>query len=166
MVPSHELRFRSMLRAMVEVIIPALPAEQRLAIDQAQIVAGNLRILIDQAGRTTDFARTELAEWTLLGDALGALLGAPAPAPAAAPADERALDAAVTAAKQAVDAMLKTALAHDDPAVRAAAARLTLDQAETQLRRERVWLRGAGFELDPDALPALDAVLAPSERPA
>jgi len=161
MVPSHALRFQSMLRAMVEVVIPALPSDQRLALDQAQIIAGNLRILIDQAGRTSDYDRVDLAESAALGRKLADLLDVASAIDTATPDGERALADRVAATKQVTDALLRTALDHDDAAIRGAAGRLVLDQAEKQLIRERVWLRGAGFELDPEALPALDAVLTP-----
>ncbi len=160
MVPNHTLRLQAMLRAMTEVIIPALDPSQRLALDQAQILTGNLRLLIDQTGKTGDYDRVELAETRSLGRALAHLLARPADRfDGPAPAGEADLRDLLLATKQATDELIRAALAADDPDIRSAANGLVLDQAERQLLRERVWFRAAGFEIAPEALPTMDDVL-------
>ena len=166
MVPTHALRLQAMLRSLTEVIIPALDPSQRLAIDQANIVAGNLRILLDQTGRTDEYLRVELHEFRDLGSALLELAPDTPDAyesrSALTEADavsEWALAEQLLRLKGTVDRLLKMTLASSDPSVAKAASVLVLDQARKQATRERVWFRGAGFELDPTALPPLDAVL-------
>ena len=66
MIPTHAARLQSMLRSMIEVIIPALKPDDQLARDQAQILVGNLRILSDQADRTYEYDMVELRECVAL----------------------------------------------------------------------------------------------------
>lgn len=169
MVPTHALRFQSMLRAMTEVVIPALDPSQRLALDQANIVAGNLRILIEQAGHCGDYDRTELREYRQLALALLELWRDETATPAAtahagslglpAPEGEQALGELLLQTKQTVDELLKLALASQQPQIRQRAAALALQQAALQLTRERVWFAASGFELDRTTLPSIDDVL-------
>ena len=159
MVPTHALRFQSMLRAITEVVIPAIDPAQKLALDQAYIIAGNLRLLLEQAGRTEDYDRAELADFRQLGQQLCGLLGDPDPLFDEALAEgSRDRAAQLRRTKLAVDGLIKAALA--DPALCKTAGSLVLEQSSRQLRRDRVWFAGAGFELDRQALPSLDDVLA------
>lgn len=167
MVPDHALRLRSMLRAMLEVIIPAIEPAQKLALDQATIVAGNIRLLLEQSGHTADYQHMELREYRGLGlELLGLLANTPERTAhrqlfsGSEPTEETALANVLLLTKQAVDELLKAALDHQDASQRASAAKYVLLQAESQLRRERSWFAAAGFELDRKALPSIEDVMA------
>lgn len=60
MVPSIDTRLRSVAKAIEQVIIPALPADQRLAIEQAEIAIGHLRVLETQWRFVAPITRLEL----------------------------------------------------------------------------------------------------------
>lgn len=168
MVPSHELRLRSMLRALTEVILPAVDKADPRAMDQAQILAGNLRILLTQHDKSYHYALTELREYAALVDDLLAVTGSDAgaedalatarPITALNVPSEAALGAHVAALKIAADTL--TARALDGSAdQRDAAARLILAQGRKQVLRERVWVADSGFEADAASLPKIETLL-------
>lgn len=177
MTPSHELRIKSMLRAMTEVLIPALDPKQQLAMDQAQLIVGNLRLLLAQHDKSYQYAMVELREYAdLVRDLLAAtdggarcvaakaaateVLAEISPTAALAIPTENALVDQVSAIKQAADDLLEASFADGAEGFRKAAARLTLAQSEAQVLRERAWVIPAGFEMDPEAFPPLDDLLA------
>ncbi len=173
---SGELRLQSMLRAMLEVIQPAIDPSRQLAIDQANIMIGTLRILLDQHDKTYQFRTAELRQYSALvrdltdiaqggsethasARAAKALLaqveaiaGLPIPSQAA-------LTELVVAIRTAADELLRAAYADGTAAFRKAADRLVLDQAGKELLRERAWVRRAGFEADPSVLPPIEELL-------
>jgi hypothetical protein len=172
MVPSHALRLQTILRSLTETVIPAIDPEHKVALDQAHIIAGNLRILLDQIGRTGDYQRVELDEYRRLGAALLDRLEDDRGAEdmrvlfrQSIPEGERPLDDLLLRTKHAVDSLVRRGLSSEDEAVRRDCTAHVLDQAGRQLTRERVWFRAAGFELDADALPSLEEVLAAPDMP-
>jgi len=175
MVPS-ELRLQSMLRAMIEVIQPAIDRSQQLAIDQANIMIGTLRILLDQNDKAYQFRMVELRQYAkqvreLLELAQGGpetdascraakvVLARAEPIAAMPIPTQAALSDLVLAMRTAADELLQAAHTDGNPAFRRAAARLVLDAGGKELVRERVWVRAAGFESDPRALPSMEELL-------
>ena len=176
MTPDHALRLTTLLRAMQDVVIPAIDPQKRLALDQAQIVVGNLRILLDQCDKTYQYEIVELREYHALVESLTNLAdgGDSTRAERVAAQEALALSAAIASLslpsqaelvalvrqlKSTADGLLRAAYQDGTQEFRRAADQLVFAQAERQLTRERVWLRKANFELDPAALPDLDAVL-------
>jgi hypothetical protein len=183
MIPSHAVRLKSMLRSMTEVILPALDPNNQLAQDQAKILVGNLRLLLDQADRTYEYELVELREYLTLLKALTRILhGGPKttaekrsavatidavepvaslPIPAHKVLCERS-----KAVKAAVDALTVAANEDAEPASRKQAIDAVLRQAASQNRRERAWFRAAGFDAAVDEIPPLDEVLrlSPTQR--
>lgn len=177
MTPSHELRLKSMLRAMTEVLIPALDPKSQLAMDQAQLIVGNLKLLLLQHDKSYQFAMVELREYAdLVRGMLDTADGGPESAAAKARAEavlasvapvaaldiptQSALVDQVSAIKQAADGLLAASFADGDPVFRQAASKLVLAQGEKQVLRERAWVAPAGFEMDPGALPSVEELLA------
>lgn len=174
MTPSQQrLRLQSMLRAMSEVIVPALDPQQQLARDQAKIVIGNLQILMDQTDSGYDFLLTELREYASLLRELISLSGEGAirnralevlsvadPVAVAHIPGQRKLRELVSETKQTVNVLLEAVLDRGAANVRARAASLVLAQSEQQVLRERAWLRSSGFDPDQKSLPPIEAVLA------
>jgi hypothetical protein len=171
-----ELRLQSMLRAMIEVIQPAIDRSQQLATDQANIMIGTLRILLDQDSKAYAFRMVELRQYAkqlreLLGLAQGGpetdaccraaevVLARAKPVAALPIPTQAALTDLVQATRTAVDELLQAAHADGNPAFRRAAARLVLDAGGKELVRERVWVRAAGFEAAPRALPPMEELL-------
>jgi hypothetical protein len=176
MIPSHALRLQTMLRSMLEVIIPALDPGSQLARDQAQILVANLRLLADQADRTYEYEMVELREHAALlrrllehaggGGATRAqqtsahevlhdieqVAGLPIPPHAE-------LSAQVRRAKAAADGLLAASHSDGDAGFRTEVIDAVLAHAATQNLRERVWFRAAAIDADPASLPTLDEVL-------
>lgn len=177
MIPTHALRLQSMLRSMVEVVVPAIGAEQQLARDQAAIIVANIRLLMDQHDKVYHFLLCELREYRDLVRALQAVGSAagsatkpvPEPAGAAAPwvddllsmtlPAQRDLADTVTRLKQQADQLLEALLAGGDPGAREQASALVLEQSGKQIERERSWVRSSGFDADVASVPAIDILL-------
>ena len=77
MLPNIDLRIANMVKALEQVILPALPRDQRLARDQAMLVAGHLRMLGDQSKAALRYERISLDD--LAGLSRDLIPAAPAP---------------------------------------------------------------------------------------
>jgi hypothetical protein len=177
MIPTHALRLQSMLRSMIEVVVPAIGAEQQLARDQAAIIVANIRVLLDQHDKVYHFLLCELREYRDLLRALQVVSSSPDSAVKLLPKAEvviepwvtdllemalpaqRDLADAVSLLKQQADQWLEVLLASDDPALREQASALVLQQSGKQIERERSWLRSSGFDADVGSVPAIDILL-------
>ena len=176
MVPDFALRIHAMIRSLREVVLPALPNNEMLAIDQANILVGYLGIMAEQHDSVFEYLLVELSEYAeLLGalveDAHGAqsIEGAAAKARAAldmaAPILQMSiprqgeLSALVRSLKECVDELLLAARQDGTPAYRQASRNRVMQQAEQQILRERAWFRASGFELEPGQLPSIKDVL-------
>jgi hypothetical protein len=177
MVPDFALRIQSMIRSLREVVLPALPNDQLLAIDQTNILVGYLRIMSEQHDRVFEYLLVELAEYAELVSALvddaqgaGSIDGVVAKARSAlaqaAPVVQMPiprqgeLTALIRSMKESADELLLAAREDGTPEFRSAATNRVMQQAERQIRRERTWFRASGFELDGSLLPSIDDVLA------
>ncbi len=166
MLPNIDLRIANMVKALEQVILPALPRDQRLARDQAMLVAGHLRMLGDQWKAALRYERISL-------DALAGL--ARDLIPAAPAALGRRLEDALTAAQgcdresvialeqanialgHAVDAVILGGEAHTP--LPQASIDAILDYALRHARRERTWFKRNGLDPDRGDLPDLAAML-------
>jgi hypothetical protein len=177
MVPDFALRIQSMIRSMQEVVIPAIPSSQRLALDQANIIVGNLRIMAEQHDKLFQYELVELREFvSLVREMAEAAVGGAASQASkegARPVLENAtkivglsiptqseLAALTRSMKSAADALLRAAYEDGEPGFRAVARAAVMRQSESQIMRERSWFRMAGFELEPGKLATLEQVLA------
>jgi hypothetical protein len=62
MNPSIDDRLASILRAMTDIVLPALPADSSLAREQLQLCIGHLSILRDHVDRAEAFEQEALAD--------------------------------------------------------------------------------------------------------
>lgn len=176
MVPDFALRIQSMIRSLREVILPALPNEQMLAIDQANILVGYLRIMAEQHDRVFEYLLVELFEYAELVSGLtkdaqgvesidGTVVTARSTLAKAAPVlrtsipRQAELAALVKSLKVSVDELQHAVRRNGTAAIRQASTKRVMEHAERQIMRERVWFRASGFELDADGLPSIDQVL-------
>ena len=179
MVPDFALRIPAMIRSLREVILPALPTDEMLAIDQANILVGYLGIMAEQHDRVFEYLRVELAEYAellsaMVEDADGAqsiedavakaraALGMAAPILRMSIPRQGELGALVRSLKESVDELLLAARQDGTPAFRQASSKRVMLQAERQILRERAWFRASGFELEAGQLPSIDDVLLPN----
>jgi hypothetical protein len=176
MIPTQALRIQTMLRSMLEVIIPAIDPANQLARDQAQILVGNLRLLAAQADRSFEYELVELRElveqllrlhYAAAGGpvtggaraAAGALLDRAQPVASLPIPRQAALSATVREARAAVDALLQASSVDGTGEFRRTIAQSVLEYSAHENLRERAWFAAAGLEVDTSALPGLDIVL-------
>jgi hypothetical protein len=176
MVPDFALRFQAMIRSLREVILPALPNGQMLAIDQANILIGYLGIMALQHDKVFDYLLAELSEYAELVNAMvedapggesndetvvaarAALAKATHILKMSIPRQSE-LSGVVTSLKKSADELLCAARQSETAALGQASANRVMEQAGRQIMRERAWFRESGFELDADKLPSIDEVL-------
>lgn len=157
MLPNIDLRIANMIKALEQVILPALPREQRLARDQAMLVVGQLRMISQQWKSALRYEALSLDELI----ALARILTADVPASIGAPLESAlavaqgcdrtsitALEQASIGLGHAVDAVILGGAEHlpfSQPATDA-----VLDYALRHARRERTWFKAN--QMDPDGL--------------
>jgi hypothetical protein len=179
MVPDFALRIHAMIRSLREVVLPALPNHEMLAIDQANILVGYLGIMAEQHDRIFEYLLVELSEYSELLSAMvedgqgapsieeavakaRAALGIAAPILQMSIPRQGELADLVRSLKESADELLHAAQLDGTRAYRQASAQRVMQQAERQILRERAWFRASGFELEAGQLPSIDDVLLPN----
>jgi hypothetical protein len=172
MNPDLDLRLKSVLKALSDVILPALPASERLARDQANLAIGHLSIVVEQWRHALNFELENLALCcALAGELAGlnfdatrgdALIAALAAADDVDRSDYEAVSTVHRQLKTVIDDLITA-----DPR----GAPMPREMIEAVLRynrrrapRERVWHRGAGLDPDAAQLPSI-ATLFKREAP-
>jgi hypothetical protein len=171
-----EIQIKSVLKAMTDVVLPALDPANQLAQEQVRLCMGLLDLLSRQLPLQFRFDCDELTRLRAMGEQLLPL------------ADPQAVDARTlqTLAKAIRDSGDVLARAKADPAevvdsVRALRAvtgavvqqacagglrsdtqrleRIVLDTSREQLLRDRTWLLAQGWESDPKAFPPIETLI-------
>lgn len=165
MLPSIDLRIDNLLKALEQVILPALPDSARLAQEQVRLVAGHLAIIKSQWKHALRFESGSLDTMIDLARTLaGAVTEAQAhglqTALAAVDGTDRhdlaAIEGAVGTLGKAVDAVI---LGDDGrQPLSVAARRAIMDYGRRQSLRERAWFVGHGLDPDKGELPPIDAI--------
>ena len=170
---------RSSIRAMNEVVLPAVDRSHPLALEQATLVTKILQLLEQRLPHWPQRLHTDLAQQLELAQALAddalAVSPAVARALAEAAASGRALlaapDAAPAALQQAcreiagVAGVLVEAAQAGDPAPRRRIEAAVVAAADAGLTVQRAWFMPQGWEPDPAAVPALEDVLRSGRAP-
>jgi len=172
-VPDTCLRLRTVLKALDDIVTPALPAEAAFAHEQLALIRKSVELAIAQIPHEYAFMARDAQDHLALAGALAAYLGPDSPhrprlaataaaVAAVAPADmprTQLLEQRLRALKQdledAVD-QLCTSLA---PSELAAVQQLVLDHSARRIELERAWTVATGFERDPGAIPAVTDLL-------
>lgn len=160
MMPSIELRLRTLMRALSEVILPAIDPSNSLAQEQARLLLGHLHAIALQLDHEAtlnahdDEATRQLA-YALLASADGGdqTRAAQAALALAVNGDRHGL-------LEAIDAFVLAGGVDGSPTCKAASMRLVLDDARAAAWRGRAWFRAMGYEPDPAALPDIPTLLA------
>lgn len=163
MNPDLDLRLASVIKALREVILPALPPEQRMAREQASLVLGHLAILAEQWPYALRYELECLADSRALAGELAALVedGSALRAARASAAQVDVADyAAVSAAHRDLKRHIDAALGDGEGRVPLAPAVLdaVLRMNDRRAPRERSWFRGSGLDPDGPRLPPLEAL--------
>ena len=170
-------RLQTMIRAMEEVVIPAMDSGQPLAAEQANLVVMHMKVLQGQADNEFRFQLAELRHFKALVEALESIVplqdgdpGDPGDLKArietllemASPSESAGLPipsqvcALIDELRQASEELLRLALESRDAKLSDAAALKVLEYAEIQIQRDRVFAGPAGFDFGLDSLPGAD----------
>ena len=154
MNPSVKDRLGSVVRALNEVVLPALPKEASLAQEQVMLAMGHIQIILAQMDAAPDFLADEAADLAIMGNAVAASAKGGAKTLAAkdtliaALAVEGASETRTAAIQDAIDGIL-CALAEDGEAsARSAVTRAVLDQGAVRADKDRRWFAAMGFDID------------------
>jgi hypothetical protein len=174
-----EIQIQSVLKAMNDVVLPALDPKNPLAQEQARLCIGLLSIMAAQLPLQYRYDCDELARLLALSQRLQQLPGVDELAPTTlsglvqgtrqaqdvhsrARAEPAELLQAVRTLRELTGNLVQEAFAGDTPGQRTAGLqRAVMDMSKEQLLRERSWLLGQGWESDPKAIPAIDTLIAP-----
>ncbi|WP_295214498.1 hypothetical protein [uncultured Brevundimonas sp.] len=164
-VPSIETRLKSIAKALEQVVVPALPSDQRLAIEQAEIAIGHLRVLEAQWRYVLPAARLELAYLMELANDLltsddGGVQNELAAALNAAQSVDPQDFEALRTETLALGAVVERLIEGGDAGVSSPVARTAiLNHAARQSRLERSWFAAAGIS-NAEGVPAIRELLA------
>ncbi len=162
MSPDIDLRLRTMIAAMTDIIIPAIGQTDALATEQAKLLIGALTMLREQVDYSHAYETIETQECIALAKNLAVIVGN----------DERTLEAALASAQTALSApvIATSELRHASralrdtirllverankraPDIQAVVRRAVLDHSEAMTLRERAWVAGTGFDVQPETL--------------
>lgn len=170
MQPGFDLRIRSMLKALSETVLPAVDPANKAAIEQLHITLGSLSLLREQIDYAYAF---EIAD---LRDMIAVIAGLPALAGPVSDATRQVVGEAEALASREPTALtrlqdanygLRAAIAEEIAAAyqrldAAAADRLDawlLKNAALQIGRERAFVAATGFDVFPETLQSIGALL-------
>lgn len=169
MVPETTLRLKAALKALEDVVSPALGQDSALAIEQLELVKRTLALVIEQIPLEPAYMATDAGRDRQLARDLCELLPADHPMRAtiaqAVSESEDAFPASVLDTRGIAKAWLdlKQALEHvmpvvaDEAGTEGAIFDVMLRYSESRNLAERAWVSATGFDPEPDSLPSMAA---------
>lgn len=171
-----EIQITSMIKAMTDVILPAVDPSNKLAVEQSQLVVGMLSLMAKQLPLQFRFDRDELGRLLtgagemktlsppqgkvkLALDRLARGEVAGAKVLDACRTDPAALLYSIRELREALGDVVQALAETDDLKQQLQAERVVLDLSKEQLLRDRAMLVMQGFERNPAALPDIDSLL-------
>lgn len=147
MTPNVDERLASVVRALTDVVLPALPAEAGLAQEQVQLALVQLQILRAQLDGSLAFEADELADAAAIGEQLAGMTDAPALAERLAAAKRAATPADIRAARMSIHAAIHDLIpiASRNPAMVHAIMR----SEKARVVKDRAWFAPFGFDIAP-----------------
>ncbi|WP_290866595.1 hypothetical protein [Aquabacterium sp.] len=170
-----DIQIRSILKAMSDVILPAIDDQNQLAQEQARLCMGLLQLMSKQLPLQYRYDCDELTRLLDMGQQLLALADGDAASEASAAALKQgvALASQVRARAMAEPQEVLEAVrqlravsgsflqeAYAKAEIPTALERIVLDTSRAQLLRERAWLVAQGWEARPEDLPDIGTLLA------
>lgn len=159
-MPSIDLRLRSLMRAVSEVILPAIDPANSLAQEQARLLLGHLHAISLQLGHEDELAAQDDETARQLAYALLASADGGTHTRAAQAALALAVNGGRHGLLEAIDAFVLASGVDGSEACRASSLRIVLDDAHAAARHGRAWFRAMGFDPDPASLPDIPTLLA------
>lgn len=174
-----QIQIKSVIKALTDVVLPAVDPDNKLAQEQARLAIGLLTLLSQQLPVQYAFDCDELQRLLACSDQLRRTVKGGAETTAALAELSRVTDAgtqalagtgtspdallhAVRALRAATGALITQAHRDGDPACRPALRKQVLEMSKEQLLRDRSMLLMQGWEPDPKAVPALQTLLTPA----
>jgi hypothetical protein len=178
MTPDIGMRLGTIARALQQVVIPALAADQVLAIEQATMCLGHLGIIGEQLGYVADYEASCLADMTALAADLVAASAGGAHTQEATEelrdlvnqAGSSPDDVSATVKNQrnalagGIDRLIRASGRDGDADFLAASQNLVLEHGTRQSFRDRAWFRGYGLDPDRASLPSIPELLEQDDR--
>lgn len=172
------LQIRSAIKALTDVVLPAVDPANKLAQEQCRLVIGTLGLLAQQLPLSFRFGCDELSRLLELAGVLRqAAQGGPETsacveemaqsATAAgrtlerAQAGPEAIEQAIHELRAATSQVVRASFADGDAAAVQQVQGAVLAASREQLLRDRAWVLPQGWEPDPDALPKIRDLLEP-----
>jgi hypothetical protein len=175
------LQIKTVIKALTDVVLPAVDPDNKLAQEQAKLAIGMLQIIEQRQPLMYRFDIDELTRFLALAETLRQQAeGLPGVADALSELNESAkagsevlsraraepseLEDANFALREKVGAFVSKAYAGNDFARLKPISQTINAHAKEQLLRERVWLVAQGWEPDAKSLPTIEALI--GDRPA
>jgi hypothetical protein len=172
-----EIQIQSILKAMNDVVLPAVDPKNPLAQEQARLCMGMLSVMAAQLPRQFKFDCDELGRLLDLSKTLESLSSAKELAPKAlntlqksashgkdvqerAKANPSEVLDAVRGLRAATSEVIQEAFSNDATGIQTADIQRTiLDVSKEQILRDRAWVIGQGWESDPKSVPPIDELI-------
>ena len=157
MNPTIELRVRTMIRALNEIIIPAIDPNNSLAQEQAGLLLGHLSVFLEHEGREQTICEIERAG---LAELANALLKVCEGGEATNAASERLrnLGDDIDTLSHAIESLVIDAGIDGSDAFKRSCDELVLKHAREATLQSRIWFKSMGFDHDPEVLPGIDSL--------
>jgi hypothetical protein len=177
-----EIQIQSILKAMSDVVLPAVDPKNPLAQEQARLCMGMLSVMAAQLPRQFKFDCDELARLLDLSKTLQGLSSAKELAPTAlqslhqsdsigkevqlrAKADPSEVLDAVRALRASTSRVIQEAFSNDATGSKTGELQRTiLNVSKEQILRDRAWVIGQGWESDPKAVPPIDELISSANK--
>ncbi|MET0547377.1 MAG: hypothetical protein ABWZ40_13830 [Caulobacterales bacterium] len=150
MTPSIEHRLDSVIRALSDIILPALPASANLATEQTRLAIGHLKILKAQIPLVHDFEEDETRDARALGEALlAAAQGGPVTQKAVSALRElMAVSACGSEINAGVVALLDAGAVDGESAFQRQSVAITIEHEAARALKDRKWFAPMGFDAE------------------
>lgn len=170
------LQIQTVIKAMSDVVLPAVDPNNKLAQEQARLAIGMLNLVAQRLPLTFRYDRDELARFLALANELQAQAkDLPGAAEALknletttdvgadvldrARAEPSELERANFALRDQIGALITALYAANGTAKLKHISSIVTAHAKEQLLRERSWLIGQGWEADPKSIPAIETLI-------
>lgn len=171
-----DIQITSILKALNDVVLPAIDPGNQLAQEQARLCMGLLDLMSRQLPLQFRFDVDELKRLANLGEALAEAAGVSGSTETVqvdtayardvlnrAQAGPSEVLAATHALRASTSALVQEVCGKAPCQAITRIERLVLDASREQLLRDRSWLLPQRWEPAPDAIPAIEALLAPAQ---
>lgn len=166
MNPSVELRIRSMMRALTEVVLPAVDPHDSLAQEQARLLLGHLHALaLHHRDEPRLEALSDAALDTLARDLIACSAGGTHTRSATDALREALSASGARELARAVEAFMVASGRDGDADCQARSAALVLAHARVETLRGRAWFKAMNFDAAPDQLPSIEHLLRGNDTP-